>query len=128
MQGLLIENTRIVEAFAPKDITAGVNGAYVSLSYWGKCSIILNTGAWAGGTAAVTLGQATSSGGAGAKAVAFTQYYLSTSTNSVPVTTAVTGNTFNLSAANKCVVIEVLGQDLDFQNAFKWLRVEIAAP
>lgn len=127
---LLVESTKIVSAAVPIDITgAGFNGDYVSFKHYRKCAIILQTGAWAGGTAAVTLGQATTAAGGGAKALAMDYYYISTAlTSDSLVKTAVTSNTFNLSAANKLVVIEVNAYDLDLANSFAWFRVEVATP
>ena len=61
---LLVEATKIVWAAAPKDITgAGLTGDYVCLKYHRKLAIVLMSGAWAGGTAAVTLTQATDATG-----------------------------------------------------------------
>jgi hypothetical protein len=129
MQGLLIENCPPVYAFAAKDITgAGVNGNYFNLAFARRALLILTTGAWAGGTAAVTLGQATTAAGGSAKALAFSYYYIATSTSSVFTKTAVVSNTFNLSAASKIVAIDLNAYDLDINNGFKYVRVEIATP
>lgn len=127
-----VEAGRYVQAFVPIDTTgAGQTGDYVNLRNYRRCAIILSTGAWAGGTAAVTLNQAKTNAGGSAKAVAFTRYWLSSalsSTTDVPVETAVTSNTFNISAANKVHVIEVHVNDLDIANGFFWLNVATASP
>jgi len=86
-----------------------------------EMDIVIVTGAWAGGTAAVTLEQATSSGGS-YKAVSFTKQYLD------QVETAVASDTFNLSAANKIHVIPVTADMLDVDNGYSWLQLAVASP
>ena len=125
-----VEMGKYVSAFVPIDTTgAGQTGDYVNLKHYRRCAIILQSGAWAGGTAAVTLNQATSAAGGSAKALAFTRYWLYTAlTSDDPVLTTVTSNTFNITAANKTHVIEVHVNDLDINNNFYWLNVATATP
>jgi hypothetical protein len=125
---LLVEAAKIVWAGAPKDITgAGLTGDYVSLKYHRRLAVVLMTGAWAGGTAAVTLTQATDATGGTSASLAFDTQYVSTGlTSDTPVKTAVASNTFNLSAANKLHVIEVLASDLT--AGYTHVRVEVASP
>src|SRR5512138_3402712 len=114
-QGFLIERTAVVSAFVPIDTNgAAANGDWVHLREYRRCMIIIQQGAWAGGTPAVTLNQAKTNAGGSSKALAFTRYWLSTAlTSDVPVVTTVVSNTFNLTnAANKCNVIEVHVNDL----------------
>lgn len=127
---LLVESAKVVWAAAPLDITgAGFNGDWVDLKTFRKVAVVLLTGAWAGGTAAVTLEQATDVAGTSGKALSFAYQYVSTGlTSDSPTKTAVTSNTFNLSAANKLHVIEVLASDLDIANGFDCLRVVVASP
>lgn len=127
---LFVEGCKPVWAAAPIDITgAGLSGDWVHLQGYRKCAVVLQTGAWAGGTAAVTLNQATDNAGTGSKAVAFTSYYLATGlTSDVLTKTAVVSNTFNLSAANKLAIIEVWAADLDVSGGFGWLQVAVASP
>lgn len=130
MQGLLIERLRIVSAAVPLDITgAGFNGDWVHLKHWRRALVVLQSGAWAGGTAAVTLEQATDASGTSGKALAFAYQYVSTAlTSDVPTKTTVTSNTFNISAANKLHVIDLHAQDLDIANGFTHFRAVVATP
>lgn len=125
-----IEKLWAVSAFLPKDITgAAQTGDYVKLTHHNKLTIYLQTGAWAGGTSAVTLSQATSAAGAGAKALAIPYYWVSTyGTSDLPVKTTVVSDTFNLSAANKLIVMEIDAQDLDHNNGFIWVACLLGTP
>lgn len=125
---LLVEATKPVWAAAPKDITgAGLTGDYISLKYHRKLAIVLMSGAWAGGTAAVTLTQATDATGGTSASLAFAYQYVATGlTSDTLVKTAVTSNTFNISAANKIHVIEVLASDLT--AGYTHVRCEVASP
>jgi len=50
----------IVEALPPLDhASAAVDGNYISMKGYDHCTIVIQTGAWAGGTAAVTVNRAT---------------------------------------------------------------------
>ena len=102
MQGDLVKNAKIIPVSTPKDYdgSAGTNEFICMKNYQRVCWIIY-TGAWAGGTAAVTVSQATSDGGTTA-AVTFTKMYTGT-TDSLTETT-VTSNTFNLAAASTLYV------------------------
>lgn len=125
---LLVEATKIVWAAAPKDITgAGLTGDWVNLKNHRKIAIILMSGAWAGGTAAVTLNEATDNAGTGSAALAFSYQYVATGlTSDTLVKTAVTSNTFDISAANKLHVIEVLASDLS--SGFTHIQCAVATP
>ena len=127
---LLKEKVHAVWATAPKDWTGAASvGDYVKLNNHDKVEVLIQTGAWAAGTAAVTLEQATSAAGAGTKALAFTKQYTSTGLTDDSITeVAVTSNTFDLSAANKLHRIEVEASDLDLANGFNWLTVKVASP
>lgn len=125
---LLVEATKIVWAAAPKDITgAGLAGDYVSLKNARKLCIILQSGAWAGGTSAVTLTQSTDNAGGSTAALAFSYQYVGTGlTSDTLVKTAVTSDTFNISAANKIHVIEVLASDLT--DGYCYVKCDAATP
>lgn len=126
---LLVENYNIVYGAQPKNYTgAAMPDKYVSLKNYNHATIAISAGAWAGGTAAVTLSQATAVAGTSAKALAFSWYWLKTFTNDVPVKTAVVSNTFNLSAADQLAIIEVDTATLDVTNGFDCLTLGIATP
>ena len=125
---LLVESTKIVWGAAPIDITgAGLSGDWVNLKNHRKLAIILMSGAWAGGTSAITVEEATDNAGTGGQALAFAYQYVATGlTSDTLVKTAVTSNTFNVAAANKIHVIELLAADLS--AGFTHVRVVAGTP
>ncbi len=129
----LVEFARIIPAFGPLDTTgAGQNGAWVSMENYRRCAIVLSSGAWAGGNAAVTLEQAQDASGTGAKALSFNEYFevfnVANTPDDVASEVAVTGDTYNFTGANKVHVIEIRAADLDITNGFTFLRVQTATP
>lgn len=131
MNNRLLESLKIVKAAVPIDTTgAAVTGDYVNMKYWRRLMIVISQGAWAGGTPAVTLKQASDVAATGEKALAFTEYWQGTAlTDDIYAKTAVVSNTFNLPAtANTVTIIEIHQQDLDVNNSFNCVRVGIASP
>jgi len=129
----MVKNCAIVQAFPPIDTTGAIQtGTVISLKHHDHVTIIINQGAWAAGTPAVTLTQDTSCVGAPAvKALGFTHMYTNTAApgSNVFVDTAVVANTFNLTAvANVTTVIEVDADTLDATNGFDCMNVVIASP
>lgn len=127
----LATRAQIVQAIPPANYTGATgSGTYITLKNVGHVTIILQTGAWAGGTAAVTINQATDVAGDGpAKALAFSTYYTDVaSVGNGLVQTAVVSNTFNLSAADQTAVIEIDAASLDLVNAFDCLSIQVASP
>ncbi len=123
----LIENAKVIPAFVPKDVTAGVDGDLVDMSKCERLYIILAQGAWAGGTGAVTVTQETSAAGSSNTAVAFGYRWVGTAlTTDVLVKTAVTSNTFNLATLNEFHIIEITPSMLT--DGYKYVRVRVAAP
>lgn len=129
MQGRFIEESQLAMSSAPVNTTgASQTGAWISLKNYRRLVWAIMQGAWAGGTPAVTLQQATSSAGAGAKALAFTEYWQSTTSSNVYTKTAVVSNTFNLpNQANTLTLIEITEQDLD-SGGFAYVQLNIASP
>lgn len=121
-----------IEAFAiPLDTTgAAVAGDWYNMKHYGTAVFIIQQGAWAGGTPAVTLEQATSAAGAGAKALAFTKRFTKVAiTGAGLVETAVVSNTFNLpNTPNTMNVLEVNAEELDTEGGFTYVHVAIASP
>jgi hypothetical protein len=127
----LVDRAQIVQALEAKNYTgAAGTGAYISLKNAGHVTIVIQTGAWAGGTAAVTLKQATAIAGTANKALSFgTQYTnVAGTTTDLLTATAVASDTFNLSAANATHVIEVDAASLDIANGFDCLSLQVASP
>ena len=133
LNALLVEAAKIVKAFGPVDTTgAAQTGSWVSLAHYKKLAVILSTGAWAGGDAAVTLEQAQDAAGTGAKALSFDKYYevfnAANTPDDVASEVGVVSDTYNLTGANKVHVIEVRAADLDINNGFRFVRVKTASP
>lgn len=126
-----VQKTKILQADVPKSYSGITNAStYVSLKDYRHLTAIINVGAWAGGTAAVTLSQATAVAGTGAKALSFTKQWNDVTTTGTLVETAVTSDTFNLSTSSvgKQYVIEVDADTLDVSNGFDCVALAIASP
>ena len=128
---LLHQEAGIEAAIVPQNINGvAVDGDWMNLEDYEHLSIILQQGAWAAGTPAVTLEQATDVAGTGAKALAFaTRWEKEALVDPSFTETAVTANTFNLPAtANTMNVLEIPAQSLDRVNNFNCVRVRVATP
>jgi hypothetical protein len=115
----------------PIDTTgAARTGDYYSLKDAQGILFVIAQGAWAGGTPAVTLKQATAVAGTGAKALSFTERYSKVAiTGTVNVLAAVTSDTFNLgTTANTVTFVEVSSADLDRAGGFDCVGLDIASP
>jgi hypothetical protein len=124
-----VQKQKYIRASSPKNYTgAAMADKYVSLKNYKRLTILIHTGAWAGGTAAVTLKQATTIAGAGAKALSFTKQYNDVVADGALVETAVAGDTFNLGTADKLYVIEVDAESLDQANNFDCVSLAVASP
>ena len=125
----LVDKFKIVHGTPPANYTgAASTSTWVNLKNYYHATIIIKTGAWAGGTAAVTLNQATDTSGSNSKALAFDTVFTSTASADAVTATAVVSNTFNLTAANTLYIIEINGTDLDKNNNFVALQAAIASP
>lgn len=127
----LVENGQIEVLAVPIDTTgAAVASDWISLKDYSHATIIITQGAWAGGTPAVTLKQATVVAGTDTKALGFDWMWTKTGLTGTTYTkTAVTSDTFNLTAtANSITVIEVEAASLDVDNGFDCFQLAIASP
>lgn len=127
----LIDKCQIEAGAVPIDTTgAAVTGDYVSMKDYSHLTITIMQGAWAGGTPAVTLLQASDVAATGEKALAFTKRWTKVAgTGTTYTETTVSSNTFNLPAtANTINVLEIDAADLDADNGFDCVRVGIASP
>ena len=127
----LVDQTSIVWAIEPKNWTgAASSGKVVSLKNFNHLTAIINVGAWAGGTAAVTLNQATDVSNTGGKALSFTKMWTNQANTTLQylTETAVVSNTFNLNTANQICVIEIDAASLDVTNNFDCVSVNVATP
>lgn len=115
---------------APVDTTgAAIATGTIDMKYVKDLTIFIITGAIASGASAqaVTLVQSTDSSKTSAKALAFAQYYLGTTSDDTLAATTVTSNTFNL-AANSVCAIEIDASQLDVTNGFDHIHVAISTP
>jgi hypothetical protein len=122
---------QVVAVIPPANYSgAASTDIYISQKNTSHVTYILKTGAWAGGTAAVTLLQATDVAGTGSKALAFDTVYTNAANTAsdLLVKTAVASNTFNLTAANAIYLIEVDTSSLDVTNSFDCLALHVATP
>src|SRR5262245_44124846 len=128
----LVEMIGIEAAVAPKDITGAAQpGDWMSLKYYSHLTVILVQGAWAGGTAAVTLQQALDVAGGTPKALAFDKLWtkVGLGAGSQFSTRTVTNNSFTLpGVANTITVIEIDGDDLDVTNGYDCVQVNVGTP
>ncbi len=126
----IIEQVKPIWACEPKNYTGAANTIeYASMKLYDRLLILIQTGAWAAGTAAVTLKQATAVAGTGTKALAFTKMWVNTAVLPDTFTkTTVASNTFNLDTANLLYVIEVVASDLDVDGGFDCVGVNVATP
>lgn len=99
---------------------------WISMKTAHRMRFVIDTGAWAGGTAAVTLLQATNVSGSSSAALTFSEYW--TGTGDTLTRTTASSNTFNLAAANTKYVIEVKADDLDQANNRDCVAIAIASP
>lgn len=127
----LVELMGFEVAILPKDTTGAAQvGDYICLKNYQHVTIVIMQGAWAGGTSAVTLVQATAVAGTAEKALAFTKRWTKVGvTGTTFVETAVTASTFDLPAvANTMNVLEIDADMLDVTNGFDCLALKTASP
>lgn len=127
---LFVEQNKLISAKAGETNMSGtaMTAKYVSLKNYGHLTIIIHSGAWAGGTAAVTLAQATDVSASDTKALGFSYQWTGTVASGALTRTAVTSDTFNISAANTLHVIEVDADSLDRGSAFDCVTLAVASP
>ncbi len=126
----MIEYLKPVWANEPKSYSSlATTDQYISMKNYQRFMALIQTGAWAGGTAAVTLKQATTVAGGSTKALNFAEMWVNTAAAPDTFTkTAVVSNTFNLDTADLLYVIEVDASSLDVDNGFDCLCVHVATP
>lgn len=125
----VLDLLQVETGLVPKDITgASQTGQIISLQNYAECLVVIQQGAWAAGTPAVTLSKFTDVDGTGTATLAFEAYWQKAGLTAGTFTeSAVTSNTFNLpNTANTLTVIKVTAAMLgDTYNAF---RVNVASP
>lgn len=131
---LLVEAAQVVMAFPPVDMSAAANnGDWVSLKNYDRCTILLIKAAGTAGDDPVfTLRQAQDVAGTGAKALNFTRIDskvgVQTGIGLFTTTAQAAANTYTdlVSAeAQAIIAVEVQAADLDVQNGFDCLQLQI---
>lgn len=130
--GLFVKASKIINMYPPQNWSGtATTDVYYSMKGYDKVVFIIQTGAWAGGTAAVTLKQATAVAGTNTKALAFAKMFTNAANSPAStqlVDTTVTSNTFNLSVANMIYAVEVKATQLDQANSFDCVCLSVASP
>lgn len=113
----------------PQNYTGAAMTAFpISMKYYDYITFHIGTGAWAGGTAAVSLTQDTNiTPTASVKALGFSYQWTGAAGGDL-TKTAVVANTFNLSAAAQQHIIVVEADTLDAANSFDVINLVIASP
>lgn len=127
----LATRAQIVNTVYPANYTgAASTDLFISMKNASHVTFLVPTGAWAGGTAAVTVLQASAVAGTGSKAVAFDKMYTNATatTSATLVETTVSSNTFNLDTANALYVVEIDAAQLDTANGFDCVALHVATP
>ena len=124
-----------VEAVPPANYTgAAIDGNYISMKGYDHCTIIINTGAMAGGSTAVTINRATAVDGTGEDAGGVEFDYMWTNdgavTGSALTKTAVTAGTFNVDTALSMYVIEIPADSIKGSSTTEYdcIQLAIATP
>ena len=130
---LSVENLHLVDGVAPSGTPLG-NEDYVSMKGWDQIAIVLHAdNATTVTGSVVTVKQATAVAGTGEKALSFATMYANedTATNDTLVKTAVVSDTFTTVATNNLnslYVIEIKAADMDTENDFDCIRVDLTDP
>ena len=128
-----LEIADIVPAFVPVDLqSAANNGQWISMKHVTRLVCVLFKGAGtAGDNPVVTLQQATSNAGAGAKALTFTRIRTKigaiASTPQWTIATQAASNTYTpTSAASQAMIaVDIQSTDLDLMNGFNFVQLSI---
>jgi hypothetical protein len=127
----LAQQTPPVSVLPPAADAAGRTGAWVGLKKAAKVFLVVHINQGAANTVAVTLQQATSAAGAGAKAGPAVAIYvnLNTGANDALVRQAVDANTFTTDAGlqTKLVIFEVDAAQLDVANGYAYVTLVTGA-
>ncbi len=113
MQEIMSE-TKTVLISAPADYNASAaTTEWLNMQNYRRCKFTILTGAWAGGTAAVTVKEATNTSGSSSASLAFANYYTN---DGAPTTDTMTktacSSTFNLDTASAVYEVDIDAKSL----------------
>lgn len=139
---IIAEEAKIVSAIVPVDLQAAQDGDYISLKNYEHVSIVLFKGVGtAGDDPIVTLTQATSVAGAGAKALDFDKVWKNQrvaltasdaltriASSSIPRSSGALNTFLDTSSAEEqlILIIEIDASELDVSNGFDCLKVAVS--
>lgn len=116
---------------APADYNAAPSvGAYISMKGYQSVMFVITTGAWAAGTAVVTINEATNIAAGGAQALAFTEYWTNAAAAaSANLVRTVCANTFTMiNQANTLYAVEITADSLTTNTGYDCISLAIASP
>lgn len=123
------ERVKIIGAAAPQSYSnTAFAGRYVSMKNYQRLTIVIHTGAWAAGTAAVTMSEALNVAGGTPVALNLDWMWTGTVASGLLTQTAVVADTFNLAVANSLYVIEFDATELNIAGGYDCVSVLIASP
>lgn len=131
MNQQILERAHYVPSSVPIDTTGAARaGDWINMTKYRRILFIIQQGAWAGGTPALTFQQATSNAGGSAKALGYTKKYTGTALTADTLTeVAVVSDTSNLTnGANHFTLVEFHVNDLDRANGFYYIQCNVASP
>lgn len=140
----LLEQVQIVPAYVPgTDINTDADGDWVSLKNYGRCLVLFHKAAGSGGDdPSIKLQQATDVSGTSAKALTFDHIYhkigatalsaigtftrvaLTTATDDLDLV-SVNGTDMLTDVGETMIGVDVKAEDLDVDNGFDCLRLQI---
>lgn len=132
---LLLETSNLKQSFAPIDLNAaGATGERVSMAASQRIAIVISLGASLASTVSIALKQHDAASAGNSKILELTNPYFvkaGTATKFTKVDVETAEDTYDLSTTfstvGGLVVFEVLSEDLDVNNGFSHISVDIAA-
>jgi len=120
-----------VEAIPPANYTGtAIDGNYISLKGYDHCTIIINTGAMAGGSAAVTINRATAVAGTNEDLGGVEFDYMWTNDEAVSgsalTKTAVESDTFAIDTALSMYIIEIPAASIKASSTTEYDCIQLA--
>jgi len=112
------------------NITGGQSGDWISMKGYQKLQFLILTEAWAAGTSAITLQQATNIAGGSAKALTYAKHWVSTTypSEAAPLWVQTAGTLTLPNTANQAYLIEVDADSLDADNGFDCVQIVFGTP
>lgn len=131
----ILERLTLAAGFVPINMASGANaGDWISMKNYQRILIVLLKGAGAAGQdPTITVEQATTSAGAGNKALNFSTIYSQVGTlanlGQWTKTTQAAGNTYvdTVSGEAQAIIcIEIMAEDLDLDNDYDFIQASVA--